>query len=897
MVLGQPAQKNGAHMLRLFISLIFILSSLIANAANIYVRDGGSATNCRGTDWNTANACDSLAVAEGLAQRGDTIYLAYGTYGGATFDAATSGSTYIYIKKATSTDHGTSTGWNSSYGDAPATIGALNFTTGYYDVDGVTGGGPSSWSSGYGIVVSTSVREQIKIGNVTNVSLKHVDVKGISRTSQVGQWGVYAVSGGSDITLSYCRFYDQQKLNIALYSVDNVLIEYCKIGPNGQSGVTYIDGSPMHKIGLSLRNNDTLTVRYNLFEDISETCYIGFVNDAAGEVAKDWSIYGNIFFDTRTLVGSKSSILLSFARSNTTVTNFKFYNNTIANMNNMSNVGLYSIAINGGGNVMQNNIWYNNVSTSLGFGLASHSYNYYNTNVNTIGTSINPTSESNVQIATGVPFQGMASRNFSLLSGTSQGISLSSPFNTDLLGSTRGGDGTWDRGAVEFVSTGDSTIPTISRTSPTSSATYNTTDSTITVSGTASDNVGVTSVDWNSSRSRSGTCTGTTSWTCSNIQLDEGSNVLTFTAWDAAYNSAYNTFTVDRTIIDNTAPVFFNPVPTGTIPCASDPISLTEQVTTDEAATVKYATSAEWAGGTDTYDEMSSIMTTTGGTLHSRTVSRACGASYQTYFLAEDIYNNKTATEDVAIASYTVAAATGSEFISGIKFGENSGSTVNGVVIDAYISEINPTSKYFSTPTFYLSTDGSGIPLTSVLIRINTSSIPTNSVINAARLYLYLTSVNAGYDLEATIHKIISKDWWSTGLSNWTKYDGTNLWTTAGGYGDIGTAIDTITFTTETNGITTASWYSFNVASAISDFVATPASNYGLLIASDQGSNHAPYETFREIATSQYSDSSLRPILIVDYTVPPPGSTNVSKSGSLSIGGFGTGNLTLRKAQ
>ncbi len=56
-----------------------------------------------------------------------------------------------------------------------------------------------------------------------------------------------------------------------------------------------------------------------------------------------------------------------------------------------------------------------------------------------------------------------------------------------------------------------------------------------TVSGTASDNVGVVSVTFSNSLGGGGTCTGTTSWSCS-VALSNGAQTITVTACDAAKN-------------------------------------------------------------------------------------------------------------------------------------------------------------------------------------------------------------------------------------------------------------------------------------------------------------------------------------------------------------------------
>src|SRR5947207_2828813 len=94
------------------------------------------------------------------------------------------------------------------------------------------------------------------------------------------------------------------------------------------------------------------------------------------------------------------------------------------------------------------------------------------------------------------------------------------------------------------VANADTTKPTAAITTPTTNPTYSTSSSSLTLGGTASDNVGVTQVTWTNSRGGSGTATGTTSWTASGIKLKPGTNVLTVSARDAAGNIATATLTV-----------------------------------------------------------------------------------------------------------------------------------------------------------------------------------------------------------------------------------------------------------------------------------------------------------------------------------------------------------------
>ncbi len=91
----------------------------------------------------------------------------------------------------------------------------------------------------------------------------------------------------------------------------------------------------------------------------------------------------------------------------------------------------------------------------------------------------------------------------------------------------------------------DTTVPTVTISSPTSSSTYTSTSSTISLGGSASDSSsGISSVSWSNNRGGNGTATGTASWTISSISLSSGDNVITVTAKDGANNSGTDTLQV-----------------------------------------------------------------------------------------------------------------------------------------------------------------------------------------------------------------------------------------------------------------------------------------------------------------------------------------------------------------
>jgi hypothetical protein len=95
----------------------------------------------------------------------------------------------------------------------------------------------------------------------------------------------------------------------------------------------------------------------------------------------------------------------------------------------------------------------------------------------------------------------------------------------------------------------DTSAPTVLLSSPTSGGSYTTESASMMVTGTATDNVGVTQVAWSNDRGGSGTAPidDNGSWTVGNIALYEGPNNLTFEARDAAGNQGSRSLTVTYT--------------------------------------------------------------------------------------------------------------------------------------------------------------------------------------------------------------------------------------------------------------------------------------------------------------------------------------------------------------
>lgn len=91
----------------------------------------------------------------------------------------------------------------------------------------------------------------------------------------------------------------------------------------------------------------------------------------------------------------------------------------------------------------------------------------------------------------------------------------------------------------------DTTAPSLTILSPVA-VVSGTTSSSITIRGTASDNVGVTSVVWFTAAGASGNATGTTNWATPAIPLLPGDNSIVIRAFDAAGNMAWRSLNVTR---------------------------------------------------------------------------------------------------------------------------------------------------------------------------------------------------------------------------------------------------------------------------------------------------------------------------------------------------------------
>src|SRR4030067_934404 len=409
---------------------MFLLNIVSAEAASsYYVRsDAGGGNN--GSDWN--NAYTALPA---TLVRGAIYYVADGNYSGRAFNTPSSGSLLITIKKATALDHGTNSGWSSTYGDGQAIFnGQLAFNSSYWLVDGVTGGGPGSWDTGFGIkVIETgNTNAIIKIGTTAteskhqDITIRHIEMQGKGSVATGGGSasndgvGLY---GGSSFTLSYAWMHGIGRCPVFGYSRGVTVLEYIYVS-------SYYGSDAVHSEIASLGQGSVadFTWRYSLFTDVQSTGGIMW-NNASNHNAHLY-IYGNIFYRPLGATWNNANgVIGGWTGSNgQDCYGMRIYNNTFINVN----IRIFTDFMwRSGDNIVYNNIFYN--SNPPGYSnIQTHDYNHYINSGTTQGEA------NGTSAASGNPFVDFANLNFMLSAATTAGITLPSPFNSDLLGNKRG---------------------------------------------------------------------------------------------------------------------------------------------------------------------------------------------------------------------------------------------------------------------------------------------------------------------------------------------------------------------------------------------------------------------------------------------------------------------------
>jgi hypothetical protein len=436
-----------------------------------------------GLSWDTA--CDGFtgSCAGASLTRGNTYYVADGDYTGdglVTFSKAASGTTRITIKKAIPSNHGALDGWSDTMGDGEGVFAKLLFTTGYWTWDGQIGSG----TSGYGFrieptaamcspgntlrleAINASTQAQM-IFQYTELDMCGEDILidgslgGPANCTPAGSCGLVtdgfyysSASTTAGLQLRYMYIHGVTRNGITLSLADDVLIEYVIIAKlHGVDANTH--GQAIQFTRPPMTN---ITVRYSTFYDISGTGGLSYLylDPGAGTCYDDQFIYGNVFYSTDSTRYTYSPGAIYLREGNVTsgsncADNWLIYNNTFHNIVKPEPYFLNLRATYTNIEV-RNNVYvasaFNGNPDNTGV-TTTNNYYYNNTG------SFVPVGETGQQDGSADPFTNAAGADFTLSGATNAGTTLLTPYDTDPVGVTRGGDGTWDRGAYEYTAGND----------------------------------------------------------------------------------------------------------------------------------------------------------------------------------------------------------------------------------------------------------------------------------------------------------------------------------------------------------------------------------------------------------------------------------------------------------
>ena len=292
-------------VLFLLIGVILLLPTTVFSA-NHYILAGATGSN-NGSSW--ANAWTAFPAASSLV-RGDTYYVGVGTYQfeGATYNInkATSGESYITIKKATVAENGGDAGWDAGFAgqaifNRATTTGneqpIIQISTSYITIDGVVGS-MSSDVDDYGFKFTpptdgcnTYAQSGIYLyttAAITDINISHVALIGCGRHDPKCNEGIKATALNGEIVRRVTitdNYFSDFRDTLALYKGDYFIIARNYFASNWSAA--YCHGQHIAPDGITdslLYDNYFGYTEYALFS----------AHTITGRSNSRWKIYNNI---------------------------------------------------------------------------------------------------------------------------------------------------------------------------------------------------------------------------------------------------------------------------------------------------------------------------------------------------------------------------------------------------------------------------------------------------------------------------------------------------------------------------------------------------------------------------------------------------------------------------
>jgi hypothetical protein len=403
--------------------------------------------------------------------RGDTYYLADGTY--PVYSFSTPGTTLTVIKKAKSTDHCTDAGWNAgTMGNSQAifaTTGAaapFSASAGNFTLDGngtSTKAGCGAFSDNGSGTSDCGIKLDMSAcfngsahdcyglstsNSPANITLRYVEVKGTGDAANgTDNDQCVRLIGVTNFLGFHIYVHDSSAVSMTQVGGSNNTLDHSAFWKNRDSSAGHgqgIQDGPGSASGL--------TLSYNIFKDIEGQGAIAALNSGT---ASNYNIYGNVFYRCENNCNSRNGLtngMITCINPGRVCSNWQVYDNTFVGNPNGNGVVLNDSST--GSLNVRNNLWYANTGTAT-LNLGGSSTEDYNSFLNGPVSGNNGTHDMVVANGSPNPFNGWPTDPgvFTLGSdGTNwdNRVLVGAPFDTDAAGNAF----TTDRGAYQFVSLG-----------------------------------------------------------------------------------------------------------------------------------------------------------------------------------------------------------------------------------------------------------------------------------------------------------------------------------------------------------------------------------------------------------------------------------------------------------
>lgn len=435
--------------MRRFIYLaLLLLAPGSCLAANWFVRPTAQGTGAGSPDWN--NACTLSTIPWASIATSDTIFVAGGTYTGQNFTPTKDGASSnapIVLQRAQASNAGCTTvaGWNSAF-DSQVLInsgGYMRINHSFISVKGMVASGIKitvpSGTGNYGIGLSdaTSLR-------ATNVFISYVEIAGPGSGAPLS-YGFYSgvSSHNSYCTIDHVIVHDFVN-GMQRYGDDNEVVQYSEfyniVGGN--------DGSHPNRFYLGSGTFTAAVFRFNKFHD--DNCLGCAYEDTSICVSNVYE--GNWFWNCIATQGG----ITTDSSSGNAINSLYVYNNTFTNVANTPGSQGAAVFVKKtiSSGAIQNNIVYSSGGMWVVVGGANNAttdHNFTDSASGDGGTGTITSGSNPFVSATDFHIVSTIGATFPRNKGTS---APGSNWNTDMDGNTRGADGSWDMGAMEFTAAG-----------------------------------------------------------------------------------------------------------------------------------------------------------------------------------------------------------------------------------------------------------------------------------------------------------------------------------------------------------------------------------------------------------------------------------------------------------